>query len=175
MTPPLYQLPAHAAESRTHAYVVIETPKGGRNKLAFNPELGTFKLEGVLPEGHSFPYDFGFAPSTLAEDGDPLDVLLLLETPTFPGVVVEARLLGALEMEQLEPDGTVQRNDRLLAVAANSHEHNALRSITDLSTERLHEIKHFSHSYNGAKGVKVLRRVGPQQAQELVTKALHTY
>jgi inorganic pyrophosphatase len=177
MTPSLHQLPAHAAESHTHVYVVVETPKGGRNKLAFNPELGAFKLEGVLPEGHSFPYDFGFIPSTLAEDGDPLDVLLLLETPAFPGVVVEARLLGALEMEQHEPDGTIQRNDRLLAVAANSREHRNLHSITDLSTERLHEIEHFFHSYNEAKGgeVKVLRRVGPTQAHGLVKKALHTY
>lgn len=184
MTSTLHQLPAHVGHSRTHVHVVVETPKGGRNKLAFNPELGAFnpelgafKLEGVLPEGHSFPYDFGFVPSTLAEDGDPLDVLLLLETPAFPGVVVEARLLGALEMEQHETDGTVQRNDRLLAVAANSREHKDLHSITDLSGERLHEIEHFFHSYNEAKGgeVKVLRRVGPTQAHDLVTKALHTY
>ena len=177
MTSALHQLPAHVGHSHIHVHVVVETPKVGRNKLAFNPELGTFKLEGVLPEGHSFPYDFGFVPSTLAEDGDPLDVLLLLETPAFPGVVVEARLLGALEMEQREADCTVQRNDRLLAVAANSREHKDLHSITDLSSERLHEIEHFFHSYNEAKGgeVKVLRRVGPMQAHSLVTKALHIY
>lgn len=127
----------------------------------------------MLPEGHSFPYDFGFVPSTKAEDGDPLDVLLLLDAPAFAGCVVEARLLGALEMEQREPDGTVQRNDRLLAVAANSREHKSLHTLTDLSADMLHEIEHFFHSYNEAKGgeTKVLRRVGPERAQQLLTQA----
>jgi inorganic pyrophosphatase len=74
---------------------VVETPKGSHNKLGFEPELGAFKLEGVLPESHSFPYDFGFVPSTKAADGDPLDMLLLLDAPTFSGCVVEARLIGA--------------------------------------------------------------------------------
>jgi inorganic pyrophosphatase len=154
--------------------VVVETPKGSRNKVAFDPELEAFKLKGVLPEGHSFPYDFGFVPSTLAADGDPLDVLLLLDAPAFPGCVVEARLLGALEIEQHETDGTVQRNDRLVAVAAHSREHNHLHSLTDLSSDMLHEVEHFFHSYNEAKGgeIKVLRRVGPERAHQLLTQAL---
>jgi inorganic pyrophosphatase len=173
MALPLHQLPAHVAHSHTHVHVVVETPKGSRNKLAFDPELEVFKLKGVLPEGHSFPYDFGFVPSTLAADGDPLDVLLLLDAPAFPGCVVEARLLGALEIEQHETDGTVQRNDRLVAVAAHSREHNKLRSLADLSPDMLHEVEHFFHSYNEAKGgeIKVLRRVGPERAHQLLTQA----
>jgi inorganic pyrophosphatase len=161
------------AHSRTQVHVVVETPKGSRNKLAFDPGLGVFKLKGVLPEGHSFPYDFGFVPSTLAADGDPLDVLLLLDAPAFPGCVVEARLLGALEIEQHETDGTVQRNDRLIAVAAHSREHHKLRSLADLSPDMLHEVEHFFHSYNEAKGgeIKVLRRVGPERAHQLLTQA----
>ncbi|HLK96409.1 MAG TPA: inorganic diphosphatase, partial [Hymenobacter sp.] len=91
MAPSLLQLPALVAHSRTQVHVVVETPKGGRNKVAFDPDLGAFKLKGVLPEGHSFPYDFGFVPSTQAADGDPIDVLLLLDAPTFSGCVVEAR------------------------------------------------------------------------------------
>jgi inorganic pyrophosphatase len=172
---PLHQLPAHVAHSRTRIHVVVETPKGSRNKVAFDPELEVFMLKGVLPEGHSFPYDFGFVPSTKAEDGDPLDVLLLLDAPTFAGCVVEARVLGALEVEQRETDGTVQRNDRLLAVAANSRQHKSLRTITDLSADMLHEIEHFFHSYNEVKGgeIKVLRRVGPERAHELLTQAQH--
>lgn len=174
MPVPLDQLPAYAAHSRTRVHVVVETPKGGRNKVAFDPELGVFKLKGVLPEGHSFPYDFGFVPSTKAEDGDPLDVLLLLDAPAFPGCLVEARLIGALEIEQQDPDGPTQRNDRLLAVAANSHEHKSVKSLTDLSAELLHEIEHFFHSYNEAKGgeIRVLRRVGPERAHALLTQAL---
>ncbi|WP_345051169.1 inorganic diphosphatase [Hymenobacter glaciei] len=166
MAPSLHQLPAHVPQSRQRVHVVVETPKGGRNKFAFDPEIQAFKLMGVLPEGHSFPFDFGFVPSTLAEDGDPLDVLLLLAAPAFPGCVVEARVLGALEVEQEEKDGRVVRNDRLLAVAANSREHKGLREITDLPAEMLHEIEHFFTSYNAVKGqqIKILRRVGAARA-----------
>jgi inorganic pyrophosphatase len=153
---------------------VVETPKGGRNKVAFDPDLGAFKLKGVLPEGHSFPYDFGFVPSTKAEDGDPLDVLLLLDAPTFSGCVVEARLIGALELEQRENDGSTVRNDRLLAVAADSHEHKSIHALTDLSNDMLHEIEHFFSSYNEAHGrsIRVLRRVGPERAHALLKHAL---
>jgi inorganic pyrophosphatase len=171
---PLHQLPARVAHSHTRIHVVVETPKGSRNKVAFDPALGAFKLKGVLPEGHSFPYDFGFVPSTQAEDGDPLDVLLLLDAPTFPGCVVEARLLGAFEIEQQEKDGQTVRNDRLLAVAANSREHKGLHSFDDLSNELLHEIEHFFISYNQVKGqtLSVLRRVGPERAHALLHHAL---
>jgi Inorganic pyrophosphatase len=65
--------------------VIIETPKGNRNKLAYHPQLGAFQLKGVLPAGAVFPFDFGFLPSTKGEDGDPLDVLLLMDEPTYPG------------------------------------------------------------------------------------------
>jgi inorganic pyrophosphatase len=83
-------------------------------------------------------------------------------------------MLGALEIEQHETDGTVQRNDRLLAVAADSREHKHLHTLADLSPDMLHEVEHFFHSYNEAKGgeVKVLRRVGPERAHELLTQAL---
>ncbi|ALW85001.1 hypothetical protein AUC43_07785 [Hymenobacter sedentarius] len=175
MTKPLHQLPARVPHSHQRVHVVVETPKGGRNKVAFDPELQAFKLKGVLPEGHSFPFDFGFVPSTQAEDGDPLDVLLLLDAPTFPGCVVEARLIGALEIEQEEKDGQTVRNDRLLAVAADSREHKSIHTIANLSGEMLHEIEHFFVSYNQVKGqsLKVLRRVGPERAHALLEHAQH--
>jgi inorganic pyrophosphatase len=174
MAPSLDQIPAYVAKSRQLVHVVVETPKGERNKVAFDPTLGAFVLKGVLPEGHSFPYDFGFVPSTKAEDGDPLDVLLLLDAPTFAGCVVEARLIGALEIEQREDDGALVRNDRLLAVAANARLHKGIQEITDLSSEMLHEIEHFFHSYNAVKGgeIKVLHRVGAKKAHALVARAL---
>ena len=171
----LLHLPAYVPHSRQRIHVVVETPKGARNKVAFEPQLGAFKLKGVLPEGHSFPYDFGFVPSTKAADGDPLDVLLLLDAPTFAGCVVEARLLGALEIEQQEKDGQTLRNDRLLAVAADSREHKSLHTLADLADELLHEIEHFFISYNQAKGqtLRVLRRVGPARAHALLEQARH--
>jgi inorganic pyrophosphatase len=173
MPPALHQLPAHVPHSRSRVHVVVETPKGGRNKFAFDPDLEVFKLKGVLPEGHSFPFDFGFVPSTQAADGDPLDVLLILAAPAFAGCVVEARLIGAIEVEQQEPDGQVVRNDRLLAVAADSREHRDLREITDLPREQLHEIEHFFISYNAVKGqeLRILRRVGAERAHALLAQA----
>src|SRR3954464_1041429 len=74
-----------AEEGKWH--VVIETPKGSHNKYKYEPELGAFTLAGVLPEGMAFPYDFGFFPSTKADDGDPFDVLLLMDSPAFCGCV----------------------------------------------------------------------------------------
>src|SRR5579884_1217798 len=84
-------LPARAKQE-TALHVVIETPKGSRNKYKFEPKLRSYALSNVLPEGMAFPYDFGFIPQTEADDGDPLDVLLLMDAPAFPGCVVESRL-----------------------------------------------------------------------------------
>ena len=86
--------------------VVIETPKGSRNKFAYDLELELYKLKGTLPLGANFPYDFGFVPSTLGSDGDPIDVLLLMEAPAFTGCLVEARLIGVIEVEQTEKGNT---------------------------------------------------------------------
>jgi inorganic pyrophosphatase len=79
--------------------VVIETPKGSRNKFAFNLEQHTFELKKVLPAGMAFPYDFGFVPSTKADDGDPVDVLVLMDEPAFPECVLLCRPIGVIEGE----------------------------------------------------------------------------
>ena len=77
--------------------VVIETPKSSRNKYDYNPECDCLELATVLPEGMSFPYDFGFAPSTLGDDGDPIDILVLMDAPVVPGCIIRARLIGAID------------------------------------------------------------------------------
>jgi inorganic pyrophosphatase len=153
--------------------VVIETPKGSPNKLAFEPRYGTFVLKGVLPAGAVFPFDFGFVPSTRAEDGDPLDVLVLMDAPVFPGCVVPSRLVGVIEAEQTE-DGKTERNDRLLAVAANSAAHRSIRELRDLSSDLVAQIEHFFVSYNEMKGkrFKVKGQAGKKRALALVTAAL---
>src|SRR6187399_1471528 len=74
--------------------VIIETPKGSRNKYAFDAEQKIFELKKVLPAGMAFPYDFRFVPSTIAEDGDPIDVLVLMDEPAFPGCLLQCRLVG---------------------------------------------------------------------------------
>jgi inorganic pyrophosphatase len=155
--------------------VVIETPKGSPNKLAFEPRYGTFVLKGVLPAGAVFPFDFGFVPSTRAEDGDPLDVLVLMDSPVFPGCIVPSRLVGIIEAEQTE-DGKTERNDRLLAVAANSAAHRSIHELRDLSADLIAQIEHFFVSYNQMKGKRfqVKGQGGRKRALTLVTAALTT-
>src|SRR3712207_2799734 len=164
----LIRLPAFQADTG-ELNVIIETPKGSRNKFAYEPEQRLFVLKGVLPAGAVFPYDFGFVPSTLGEDGDPLDVLVLMDEPALPGCLVLARLVGVLEAEQTE-GGSTTRNDRLIAVAAVSRNHRDVQSLEDLSSNLLGEIEHFFTSYNAAKGKRFapLGRGGPEHARVLV-------
>ncbi len=153
--------------------VVIETPKGSRNKFNFDEGLGLFKLGGVLPAGAVFPFDFGFVPSTLGGDGDPLDVLVLMDEPAFAGCLVRVRAVGVVEAEQTERDGETTRNDRLIGVAAASRLHRDVRTLEDLGRALVDEIEHFFVSYNEFKGkaFKPLGRFGPERALELVEEA----
>jgi inorganic pyrophosphatase len=152
------QLPPFDAESGD-LNVIIETPKGSRNKYTLEKDLGVFKLGGVLTAGHSFPYDFGFIPNTVGGDGDPLDVLVLMDEAAFAGCLIRARLIGVIEAEQTERDGETTRNDRLIAVSTESHTHSDIKSINDLNATYIDEIEHFFISYNDARG-KTFRPIG---------------
>jgi inorganic pyrophosphatase len=81
---------------------IIETPKGRRSKFDYSPELGLFELGGLLPEGTAFPFDFGFVPSTLADDGDPIDVMVLMDEPAHVGCALDVRIIGAIEADQYQ-------------------------------------------------------------------------
>lgn len=111
--------------------VIVETPAKSRNKFAFDPEQRIFALKKVLPAGMVFPYDFGFLPQTEAPDGDPIDVLLLMDEPAFPGCAVRAHLIGVIEGEQLDGKKKI-RNDRLVAVAEANHIYANVRKLSDL-------------------------------------------
>lgn len=165
-------LPTFAPETGL-LHIVIETPKGSRNKFAYDEKRALFQLKGVLPEGSSFPFDFGFVPQTKGGDGDPLDVLLLMDAPAFAGCLVEARLLGVLEADQTDADGHTERNDRLIAVAHTARLHGDLHALTDLPRQLIDEIEHFFRSYNEAKGGRfvVVRHGGPDRARQVVEKA----
>lgn len=149
--------------------VIVETPKGSRNKYSYDEALQLYRLKGILPAGASFPYDFGFFPATHGEDGDPLDVLLLMDEPAYPGVLVPARLIGVIAAEQTEHGQTI-RNDRLLAVSTISKTHQSLQDIKDLDKNLLNEIEHFFKSYNAIKGYDfvVVGRYGPKRAAKLI-------
>ena len=157
--------------------VVIETPKGSRNKYAYDEKLGLFVLKGVLAVGHSFPFDFGYIPQTTGGDGDPIDVLVLMDEPAFVGCLVPSRLIGVIEAEQTEKDGKVERNDRLIAVAADSHVHEDVKSINNLNETLVDQIEHFFISYNEAKGKKFkpLGRFAAQKAKKLVESGIKLY
>ena len=151
--------------------VIIDTPQGSRNKYKYDPDLGQFKLGKVLTAGAYFPYNFGYVPGTLAEDGDPLDVLVLMEEPAFVGCLVESRLVGVIEARQTEPGAKKsERNDRLLAVATASLAHGAVTELRQLSPALLDEIEHFFISYNAAEGkeFEIIGRRGPREAQRLL-------
>ena len=151
--------------------IIIDTPKGSRNKFSWDEKRLLFELSGVLPAGAVFPYDFGFIPNTRGGDGDPLDVLVLMDEPAFSGCLVRSRLLGVIEAEQTEK-GETERNDRLIAVAAKSRIHSNLQSLSDLNPKLLDEIEHFFISYNEVKGKKFkpLGRYGPKRARRLVLR-----
>ncbi len=153
--------------------VVIETPKGSRNKYKFDPDLRSFKLNRVLPDGMLFPYDFGFVPSTRAEDGDPIDVLLLMDASAFPGCVIESRLIGVIEGEQSEHRET-KRNDRLLAVANENHSHSDLKDISEINPKLIKELGEFFVNYHKQDNVrfKVLGTKGPKEARHLLEAAI---
>jgi inorganic pyrophosphatase len=149
--------------------VIIETPKGCRNKYKFDEQRELFMLSGMLPVGASFPFDFGFIPSTLGEDGDPLDILILMDEPAFVGCLISARLIGVIKAEQTE-DGKTFRNDRLIGVASHSRTHTGIKSLNDLDKTLIGEIEHFFVSYNESKGKKFipLGRLNVASAQKLI-------
>ena len=134
--------------------VIIETPKGSRNKFAFDAEQNIFTVKKVLPAGMTFPYDFGFLPRTLAPDGDPIDVLLLMDEPAFPGIAVRARLIGIIEGEQTDGKKKI-RNDRLLAVAEMNHEYAYIKKL-DRPAQKI-----------PPRTRRVLRQLPPPRRQEI--------
>jgi inorganic pyrophosphatase len=153
--------------------VIIETPKGSRNKYAWDPEQQVFALKKVLPEGMVFPHDFGFIPSTEGDDGDPIDVLVLMDQPVFTGCLVQARLVGVIEGKQTE-EGKSERNDRLLAVAESSHTHSNIQSLKDLNKDLLKELENFLVNYHSNDGAEfeVLSLRGPDAAAKCLKQSL---
>jgi inorganic pyrophosphatase len=152
--------------------VIIETPAQSRNKFAFDPDQSIFALKKVLPAGMVFPYNFGFLPQTLAPDGDPIDVLLLMDEPAFPGIAVKARLIGVIEGEQLDGKKKI-RNDRLVAVADANHMYANVRRLSDLPKKFLKELQVFFVNYHDLEGKQyhLLGCKGAKQALKLIKQA----
>ena len=169
------QIPAWDRDSG-HLNVVVDTPKGSAIKFKYDSSHQMYKISHLLPPGTVFPFDFGSIPSTLAEDGDPLDVLILMEEGSFAGCLVQVRLVGVLEAKQTQEDKT-QRNDRLIGVAVASRVYETIRTLDDLPVRRLTEIEHYFVSYNQERGRKfrLLGRFGPARARALIQKGEKRY
>jgi len=169
---PYAKLSAFDASGQVQA--VVDTPKGSNAKYKYEDASGLFRLGKCLPAGAVFPGNFGFIPGTKGGDGDPLDVLILMDTPILPGVIVPICLVGVLKAEQTEADGRVVRNDRLIAVLETPYNPPEFTDISAVHPHRLDEIEHFFKSYNEMEGraFRALGRDGAGTATAMVRSSL---
>jgi len=150
--------------------VVVDTPKGNRNKYKWDEELALFRLTKILPPGFAFPWNYGFLPKTRAEDGDPLDAVVLMEEPAFCGCVIFARPRAILRMES---DG--DRNDRLIVSPAGVHDDRIYAG--EIPDRIFEEIGVFFEGYHRLRGEKTrtVGRGGAEEALSAVRKAMAAY
>jgi inorganic pyrophosphatase len=168
--PNFFDLPAFTDDGDVR--VVIETPRGSRAKFAYDPELGTFTLTKSLLVGLTYPYDWGFVPSTKAPDGDPLDIMVVHDAATFPGLVLACRVIGVLQIEQ-RSKGKAERNDRLFAVPRRSHSELGLHDVRDLSKPIQDELEKFFIATDELedKKLKIVGWKGPKVANKAIKQA----
>ena len=162
----LHELPLRNQDGHLHA--VVEVPKGSSVKLKYEESSGLFLWSRALPLGTRFPYDFGFLPQTIGGDGDALDVLVLADVASYPGVVVPARAIGALRVEQMRPGQPVKRNDRILLVPINGHRRRHINDVAHVAQRVLDEIEAFFSASLALTG-KNVRFCGWASASEAET------
>lgn len=149
--------------------VIIETPKGNRNKYAYNIKQNLYTLKGILPIGNTFPFDFGFITGTLGPDGDPLDVLILMDEPAFTGCHLECRCIGGIKAIQTEKQKS-ERNDRIIAVYDKSSLFKEINEITQLDKNLFIDIQTFFISYNERLGRKfeIKKKINSKEAHKII-------
>ena len=172
----LTKLPCHLDAAKRICRAIIETPKDNRNKFDYDPDTNLFLLGGLLPEGMMFPFDFGFIPSTLGEDGDPLDILVLMDAPAHVGSLIEVRIIGVITADQTD-GAKKETNDRLLGVAVHSYQHDHVYSMGDLSKTLLSQLEQFFVSYNKQRGkkFKITGTGGPKKAISFLQKGIRAH
>ncbi|RLF24374.1 MAG: inorganic pyrophosphatase [Thermoprotei archaeon] len=154
-------------------YVIVEIPKGCRNKYEMDHELGIIKLDRVLHTAFEFPFDYGIIPRTYYYDDDPLDAMVLTRYPTFPGCVIEARPIGLMRMRDEKGE-----DEKILAVPTVDPYFDKFSDVEDLPPHVLEEIAHFwSHYKDLEKGKwsKVEGWEGASRAKEIILKAMEIY
>ena len=171
MNPSLYDLDP-GADCPATVRMIVEIPKNSSNKYEYDGKLGVFRLDRALYSAVHYPGDYGFIPGTLAEDGDPLDVLTLVDEPSYPGVLLAVRPVGVLEMvDQQEPD------QKVLAVPNRNPRFDQIHKIEDVFPHNLREIEHFFTIYKELEGKRTEIRGwrGPDQAHDLIRTARRRY
>src|SRR5687767_1169067 len=151
---------------------VVEIPSGSRNKYELDKRSGLIRLDRVLYSSMHYPGDYGFIPRTLHEDGDPLDVLVRINEPTFPGCQIDCRPLGVLKMlDRGEPD------DKILAVPCHDPYYHGYFDIADLSQHYLKEVEHFFHIYKDLEGrrVEILGWEKSEVAARVISDSIKRY
>lgn len=142
--------------------VLIEIPAGSKNKYEFDKDMQAFALDRVLYSSVQYPYDYGFVPNTLADDGDPLDGMVMMDQPTFPGCVIACRPIGMMEMI----DGG-DRDEKILCVPAKDPRFDGVRTLDDVASHRLDEIAEFFRSYKNLEK-KVTEILGWQNVEKVM-------
>jgi inorganic pyrophosphatase len=167
----LSALPTRSKEGAFH--VVIESPRDSRIKLKYDPELRVFKFSRALVLGLRYPYDWGFIPGTAAEDGDPLDAMVLNDAPSFPGVVIECRALGMIRLKQnSKKHKGRENNDRLIAVPIHLPRFASLKNPSDLPARWRQELEEFflaATRFEG-KAAKILGWSGAAEGERMVDR-----
>jgi inorganic pyrophosphatase len=172
--PNLIRLPPFSDDGDVR--VVIETPRGSRAKFRYDPELQIFTLSKSLLVGLTYPHDWGFVPSTKAEDGDPIDIMVIHDAATSPGLVLTCRVIGVLQIQQ-KSKNNAERNDRLFAVPRRSHSERGLRDVRDLSKPILEELEKFFVATDELedKELKIIGWKGPKIALKAINDAAKSF
>ncbi|MFB5618922.1 MAG: inorganic diphosphatase, partial [Candidatus Nitrosomaritimum aestuariumsis] len=152
--------------------VVVEIPKGSMNKYEYDKKHNMIKLDRVLFSPFHYPGDYGIVPQTLSEDGDPLDALVLVTNPTYPGILIEARPIGLLRMKD---DG--ENDEKIICVATNDPRYLHTADISNIEDHNRSEIAHFFQVYKDLEGkkVEIIGWESSKEAKEVIVESIKRY
>jgi inorganic pyrophosphatase len=150
-------------------YAVVEIPKGSRNKFEYSKKLGTYMLDRVLYSPQHYPGEYGFIPRTIYDDGDPMDIIVLMEEQTFPGCIIEARPIGLMRMND-----SGEKDDKILAVPKEDPRYNDLENIDDVPNHTLKEIAQFFRTYKDLEAGKEVKVNGWDDKQAALKAVKHS-